>query len=107
MFRPWAEASPVEMKPGLVRRTLGVGDRVMLGEFRGEAGVTIGTHDHPQEQVGYVVSGQMAFAIDGEERVVGPGDSYVILGGHSHSARFLTDAVIVETFGPPRDDYRT
>ena len=56
--------------------------------------------------MGYVVSGQMAFIIDGEERVVGPGDSYVILGGQPHSARFLTEVVIVETFGPPRDDYR-
>ena len=45
-------------------------------------------HDHPYEQVGYVVSGQMAFTIDGEERVRGPGDSYVApAGGQPHSAR--------------------
>ena len=107
MFSPWSEARPVEMKPGLIRRTLGVGDRIMLAEFRGQAGVSIPTHDHPQEQVGYVVSGEMAFTIAGEERVVAAGDSYVILGGVSHSARFVSDALIVETFGPPRDDYRT
>ena len=107
MFAPWEDARPVEMRPGLIRRTLAVGDRVMICEFRGQAGVTIAAHDHPAEQAGYVVSGQMAFTISGVERLVGPGDSYVILGGGSHGARFVTDVVIVETFGPPRDDYKT
>jgi quercetin dioxygenase-like cupin family protein len=106
VFR-WQDATPVEMLPGLVRRTLAVGDRAMVAEFRGQAGVVIAEHSHPQEQVGYVVSGNMAIIIAGVENVVRPGDSYAIGGGVPHGARFLTDLVVVEAFAPPRDDYRT
>ena len=107
MFAPWEEAHPVEMRPGLARRTLATGERTMVCEFRGRAGVVVPDHAHPYEQAGYMVSGEFAITIGGEEQVVRPGDSYVILGGQSHSVRCATDFVIVETFTPPRDDFRT
>ncbi len=107
MYFPWSKARPVEMFTGLTRRTLGVGDKVLMAEFRVKAGTVIKIHSHPNEQLGYVVSGQMAFNIGGDEQVVGPGDSYVAPAGAVHGARCLANAVLVEVFAPPRDDYRT
>jgi quercetin dioxygenase-like cupin family protein len=106
MYFPWSKARPVEMSPGLTRRTLGVGEKVLMAEFRVLAGTVVKVHSHPYEQVGYVVSGQMAFSIDGEELVLGPGDSYVAPAGALHGARCVADALLAEVFAPPRDDYR-
>ena len=61
MYLRWSEARPVEMAPGLTRRTLGVGEKVLMAEFRVLAGTVVHVHSHPYEQAGYVVSGQMAF----------------------------------------------
>jgi quercetin dioxygenase-like cupin family protein len=104
MIALWQNATPVEMAPGITRRTLGVGEKVLMVEFRLLAGAVVKIHSHPYEQVGYVVSGQMAFNIDGE--VLGLGDSYVASAGAPHGARCLADAVLAEVFAPPRDDYR-
>jgi quercetin dioxygenase-like cupin family protein len=106
MIALWADAAAVEMLPGLVRRTLAIGDRAMLVEFRANAGVVIGIHQHPAEQDGYVVSGSMAITIGGTETSVGSGDSYSIPAGCPHGARFLADTLLMETFSPPREDYR-
>ena len=106
MIALWQNAAPVEMVPGLVRRTLATGERAMLIEFRGQAGVAVGTHQHPAEQDGYVVSGQIVIIIAGAETPVGAGDSYAIPAASPHGARFVTDAVILETFSPPREDFR-
>jgi quercetin dioxygenase-like cupin family protein len=45
------EAVPVEMLPGLTRRTLADGPELMLCEFTFESGVQIPTHTHPHEQL--------------------------------------------------------
>jgi len=104
-FVRWAEVESVEMMPGVERRTLGCGERAMLVEFRGPAGVEVPIHAHPHEQIGYVVSGQVELTIGGETARCGPGDSYAIPGGVEHGARFLSECVVIDCFSPPREDY--
>ncbi len=106
MFYRNADAPPVEMLPGLVRRTLADGESLMLCEFTFEADVEIPTHSHPHEQVGYVVSGRIRLTVGGQSRELGPGDSYRAPSGVPHSALTLEPAVVVDTFSPPREDYR-
>lgn len=105
-FVRWAEVEPVEMLPGLDRRTLGCGEQAMIAEFRARAGVEVPLHTHPHEQVGYVVSGQMELTIGSQTARCGPGDSYTIPGGVPHGARFLSECVVIDCFSPPREDYR-
>jgi quercetin dioxygenase-like cupin family protein len=102
----WADARPVEALPGLIRRTMGETSDVMVVEFHSEAGVRIPPHSHPNQQVGYVVSGQIEIIIDGIATPCQPGDSYAIPGGVEHGANFLVESVVVECFSPPRADYR-
>ncbi len=102
----WAEAVPVEMISGLVRRTLAETAGAMMVEFRAETGVQIPVHCHPYQQVGYVVSGRVALTIDGVRTVCDPSDSYAIPGDVAHDAMFLAPSIVVDCFSPPRKDYR-
>lgn len=97
---------PVEMLPGLIRRTLAEGERVMMCEFTAEAGVFIPLHNHPHEQVGYIIAGRVEFEVEGEIFIAESGHSYAIPGDVPHSARFLTPTKLLETFSPPREEYR-
>jgi unsaturated pyranuronate lyase len=100
------DAAPVQALPGLVRRTLAQGQSMMLCEFRFEAHVEVPLHAHPHEQVGYVVEGQVEMTIDGKKQILHAGDSYLAPSNVTHGAFTLEPTIIVDTFYPPREDYR-
>jgi len=83
-----------------------IGERMMITLMTLQKGQAVGTHCHPNEQIGYCVSGRYTLTIDGKSTLVEQDDSYVIPGGASHSYQVLDDAVAVEVFSPPREDYR-
>jgi quercetin dioxygenase-like cupin family protein len=100
-----ANTSPVEVAGGILRRPLVWGERMMLLEFRVPKGTGIPRHDHPHEQLGYVVSGRMEFTIGDQTRVLGPGDTYLMPSNVPHHTRALEDSVVVDVFAPVREDY--
>jgi quercetin dioxygenase-like cupin family protein len=100
------DANPVNMLPGLTRRTLASGQSMMICEFTFEANVEIPIHTHPHEQVGYIISGRVRMTIDGKSSELLPGDSYYAPSNVPHGAFTLEPTVIVDTFNPPREDYR-
>lgn len=106
MIYRYADAAPVEVMPGLLRRTLVTGKSMMICEFTLDAGVEIPRHAHPHEQVGYVASGKVRITVGDESFVLGPGDSYYAPSGVQHGAQVIQKAVVVDTFNPPREDYR-
>lgn len=97
---------PVEMLPGVVRRTLTAGDKMMLIEVTLDPGAVVPSHTHPHEQTGYVVSGRMRLQIAHEVQDLNPGDAYMIPGGVEHQATALEPLVIIDVFSPPREEYR-
>jgi quercetin dioxygenase-like cupin family protein len=92
-------------RPGVNFRTLAVGERTHLTEFRLAKGSIIPTHKHPHEQTGYLVSGRMTFLIAGETFDTEPGDGWNIPGGVNHRVEVLEDSVAIEVFSPAREDY--
>ncbi len=106
MFFQYADAASVHMAPGLIRRTLVCGDKLMICLFDLDLGVEIPCHSHPHDQAGYVVSGKIRITVDGKSCDLGAGDSYSASSGILHSAMALEPSVVVDTFYPPRDDYR-
>ena len=100
------DIEPIQQIPHGFRRTLGDGKKMMLIEWTFEPGAVVPLHQHPHEQTGYVVSGEMLFTIEGVERRVPAGMGYLIPGKMPHSARFETPTVLVDIFAPPREDYR-
>jgi quercetin dioxygenase-like cupin family protein len=61
-------------------------------------------HSHG-EQWGIVVEGEMELTVDGVTRRYGPGDTYHIPAGTTHSARFLSHFRAIDVF-TDRDRYR-
>jgi len=101
------DMSQVEMLDQVYRRTMATTDEAMLCEFFLEKGATTPPHNHKNDQVGYIVFGQIEMTIGDEVRVCHPGDSYAIPGGITHSVRALMDSVTIDIFSPPRVDYAT
>lgn len=106
-FTTPTEAAQVEMLPGVHRRTMAITDESMLCEFFIERDALVPSHNHMNDQVGYVISGKIEMTIGDIVRACDPGDSYAIPGGVTHSARALQHTVVIDVFSPPRDDYRT
>ncbi len=105
MLTARASVRPVEMLPGVSRRTLNSGVNATLVEVTIAAGATVPEHTHPHEQIGYLVSGRVRFVIGDEEKVIGPGDSWLVPGGVPHVVTALEDAVAIDVFSPVRHEY--
>jgi quercetin dioxygenase-like cupin family protein len=100
------DAAPINMLSGLVRRTMAQTKSVMLCEFTFDAHVEIPIHSHPHEQVGYIVAGRVEMTIDGQKFEIKKGDSYSAPSNVPHGAFTLEPSIIVDTFYPPREDYK-
>jgi quercetin dioxygenase-like cupin family protein len=101
-----ASASPVEMLPGVVRRTMTDGEKMMLCEIEMKSGAVVPMHTHPHEQTGYLASGSITMQIGDESRELSAGDCWMIPGGVPHEATALDDSRFVDVFSPPREEYR-
>jgi len=81
-------------------------DHLTCGEVDLDAGALIPLHQHPHEQVTYVVSGRLEFTVGAETQILEPGTCAVIPGGTPHSGRALTACRALDVFSPVREDYR-
>ncbi len=64
-------------------------------------------HQHPHEQVSYVVEGEILFFLGDEPPVhLVPGDGYTVQPNIPHCIQLLTPRVrLVDAFTPLRDDF--
>ncbi len=95
-----------EMLPGVLRRAVSL-DRLMMTFFTFEPRAVIPAHEHPHEQITYVVEGALEFTLGAETRRLGAGEGVMIPSGVRHAAVVLDQpAVVLDAWHPPRDDYR-
>ncbi|GAA0529572.1 cupin domain-containing protein [Halorubrum ejinorense] len=101
---PDADAESAEAVDGVFLTQGAVGEETSIQRFEIEPGETVPEHDHPHEQIGTITEGAVTFVVDGEERVVEAGDTYVIPGDEPHAAANRGDetAVGYDIFSPPR-----
>ncbi|MCV3272820.1 cupin domain-containing protein [Roseobacter sp. WL0113] len=95
----------VATDPGVTRQVLSDHPELMVVAFRFETGAEGQLHAHPHVQSTYVRSGEFRFSIDGDERVVGPGDSLVIPSNARHGCVCLASGELIDCFTPRRDDF--
>lgn len=100
------EVEAVEMLPGVIRRTMTDGEKMMLIEVHMDEGAVVPMHTHPHEQTGYLASGRFRLQIGDDVRELGPGGCWMIPGDVPHEATALEDSVFVDIFSPPREEYR-
>jgi quercetin dioxygenase-like cupin family protein len=100
-----AEIAPIQVWDGVRARRV-QGEQLTLAIVELDADAEVPEHTHPAEQNGIVITGEMIFRIADEERRLGPGGTWRILGGVPHSATAGPDgAVVIDTFSPIRADW--
>jgi quercetin dioxygenase-like cupin family protein len=106
LFFKYQDSEPVEMFPGVIRRTLISGKRIMLTQFTYEKGSFVPTHKHPHEQISCVIQGRYKIKIEGKEYIVEKGDSYLIPPNVEHSQQAIEKTITLDVFSPPREEYQ-
>ena len=101
-----SDIRPVEMLPGVTRRTLSSSEGMMLIEVVLEKGAVVPFHSHPHEQIGYLASGRILFELGDEQRELAPGDSWLVPPDVSHQVTALEPSLAIDVFSPPREEYR-
>ena len=91
---------------GAQRRVLSYGGNMMVVQFTFGAGTTSWLHSHPHEQVGYVVSGEIDFNMEGHAPVrLRAGGSYYVPPDVKHNITTYAPTVLVDVFTPLRQDF--
>ena len=81
---------------GARRRILSYGGKIMLVQFEFEAGVKSWEHSHPHEQIGYVVSGEIDFFMEGSKPVrLQAGGSYYVPPDVKHYIKTTVPSILV------------
>lgn len=100
------EAAAAITPEGGERRVLSHGGGLMLVQFSFEAGVTTALHQHPHEQIGYVVSGEIDLMMEGQAPTrLAAGDSYYVAPNVQHYVVTRAPTVLVDCFSPRREDF--
>jgi unsaturated pyranuronate lyase len=101
------DISPAEFVPGLGFRPV-LGQRAMANFVSFEPGTEAPRHVHEEEQIVIVLDGEFTFDLDGDVRVMKPGDVAVIPAWVPHGA-WTTDSkcLEVDVFCPPRKSLLT
>jgi quercetin dioxygenase-like cupin family protein len=81
-------------------------ESMTIAHWNIKAGSAAPVHTHIHEQTVSVISGQLEFTIDGETKILGPGQGAVIPSMVPHGAKAVTDCYIIDTFSPAREDYK-
>ena len=82
------------------------GSRIMFSFVRLAPGAVMPDHNHPHEQLGYVLEGSLVLNLAGDERTLKAGEAYAIPGGVTHRAVGGPDGCLVlDAFNPPREEY--
>ena len=104
-FFPGSDQELQHVAPGISRRILAHGGRLMTVHVAFSAGVSSPPHAHPHEQVSYIVSGRFEWQLGDEKRVLAAGDSAYIPPNVRHGVRALEPSALVDVFTPQREDF--
>ena len=94
--------SPVD---GITMQAI-MGEKMMANWVWLEPNTEMPEHDHPHEQVGAVLQGELELTTPDGAEVVKPGQAYVVPGGVRHKGVAGPEGCLVlDIFSPPREEY--
>lgn len=105
---PFLQVSDIkekEMLPGF-RARMHHAEHMTVSFWDVDAGASLPEHSHPHEQITAIIRGTFEMTVDGEKKIIKPGDVVIIAPYAKHGARALTDCHIMDVFSPVREDYR-
>jgi len=98
---------PWERITDKIERRVLAGRQGMVVWWKMKAGAHAAAHQHPHEQIVWMLSGKMDFRIGSEKRSMAAGDVAVIPGNTEHEGFFPEDTDVIDIFAPPREDFLT
>jgi quercetin dioxygenase-like cupin family protein len=90
---------------GVSRKVLAYSDNIMTVEVHFEQGAIGPLHNHPHEQLTYVLSGKFEFTIGDETKTVGAGDTLYKEPNVMHGCVCLEAGTLLDNFTPMRKDF--
>ena len=99
---------PKETVSPLLDRRLITGDRMMIAHVYLKKGCIVPKHSHENEQITYIIDGELKFWIGEDESQiihVKSGEVLTIPSNVPHKAEAIVDTLDVDVFDPPRQDW--
>lgn len=92
---------------GIEQSVLGYSYNMMMAHYVIQPGVESSYHNHPHEQIGFVLSGEGKQIVDDEEYLLEAGMCYRLESGETHSmvATGKDPLEVIDIFHPVREDY--
>lgn len=100
----WDEIEVEPMSSTIDRQFLST-EKMMLARVLLKRGAHVPTHQHPNEQIAYILSGALEFRLEGRTVVVREGEVLTIPANVPHEAIALEDTIDLDVFCPPRQDW--
>lgn len=98
----WDAVDPIEMVPGLRFQPV-LGEGVMANFVHFDPHTEAPLHWHAEEQISFVLEGELEFEVAGETRTLRRGQAVVIPPNVPHTARTYEGSCLeVDVFHPPR-----
>ena len=98
----WTAIEPIEMVPGLNFQPV-LGEKVMVNFVSFAPHTEAPRHWHDEEQISFVIDGELEFEVGEEKRTVRRGEAIVIPPNVPHAARTYDNTCLeVDVFHPPR-----
>lgn len=105
IYEPFGSLRPYQIWDGAVARAIH-GERQTVAIIDLDPDQDVPEHSHDNEQLGFVLEGEITMTIGGDSRTLRPGDTYTILSAIPHSARSgPAGAKVVDVFAPVRADW--
>jgi quercetin dioxygenase-like cupin family protein len=100
-----SDAESTLPEPGLQRKVLAFSENLMLVRHLMQKGWQGTRHQHPHDQLVYIIQGRLRFTGGSSSFEVAAGDSFVVPGGVEHQASALEESEVLDVFHPYREDY--
>ena len=97
---------PKELAPGITGY-YAHGDKMTFGYVELLEGANVPMHSHLQEQITYIIEGQLDMVIGGVACPLTAGMYHVISSNTPHSAVAKTFCKLIDAFSPVREDYKS
>jgi len=78
-------------------------DHMTFSYYEIEPATAVHRHHHPQEEAWHVIAGELEVFLDGNTRILGPGEAAVVPAEAEHSARAVTRCRAIVVDHPTRD----
>ena len=103
MFCRHEEIKKEEFAAGILLQRLGKGEKISAVHWDFREGAVLSTHQHPQEQFGYIIKGGFEVTIGDEMCVLKAGDAYFVPANVPHKFVPIGDTEAIDVFTPVRE----